>query len=444
MALNIKTKEELIKVLREHKVELVNLWFVDILGMIKSIGIMPGEIEEALDEGFGFDGSSVEGFARIYESDLIALPDIETFQLLPWKINGGVQARMICDIVNPDRTPYEGDPRYVLKRILKKAEKMGFKLNLGPELEYFYFDNDREPQLIDRAGYFDLLADELGTELRQRTINALVDMGVRVEAAHHEVAPGQHEIDLRFADALWMADATLTYRYIVKMIARQRNVYATFMPKPLFGVNGSGMHVHMSIVQDGKNIFFDETDSHHLSKTGRSFMAGLMKHAKEICSITNQWVNSYKRLVPGYEAPAYVAWGNRNRSALVRVPTYKPGKEEATRVEFRCPDPACNPYLAFSVMIAAGLKGIEKGYIPFPPVEEDIFHMSDAEKQKFNIDVLPDSLHSAVSLTEKSELVREALGEHVFTKFIENKKIEWDNYRIRVTDYEINQYLPRL
>lgn len=444
MSAKIKTKEELLKFIKEKEVKIVNLWFVDILGMIKSIGIMPKELEEALEEGFGFDGSSVEGFARIYESDLIAQPDIETFELLPWQINGEVQGRMICDILNPDRTPYEGDPRHILRRNLKKLEALGYKLNVGPELEYFYFKGERDPMVMDNAGYFDLIADDLGTELRQRTIQALEAMGIRVEAGHHEVAPSQHEIDLRFADAMWMADATITYRYIVKMIAKQRGVYATFMPKPLFGVNGSGMHVHQSLVKEGKNAFFDAQDSHHLSQTGKSYMAGLMRHAKEICSITNQWVNSYKRLVPGYEAPAYVAWGNRNRSALVRVPTYKPGKENATRIEFRCPDPACNPYLAFSVMLAAGLKGMEKGYIPPPPVEEDIFHMSDVEKRNLKIDILPDSLYSAIKLTEKSELVREALGEHIFPKFIENKKIEWDNYRIRVTDYEVNNYLPRL
>jgi glutamine synthetase len=444
MAHGIVTKEDLLRFITEHDVKIVNLWFVDILGMLKSFGITPNQLEEALGEGLGFDGSSVEGFARIFESDLIAAPDIETFQVLPWRIDGQLHARMICDIRNPDLTPYAGDPRHVLRRNLDKAKRLGFTFNVGPELEYFYLKGHDDPHTLDHAGYFDLVPDDLGTELRHRTIQALQSMGISVEVGHHEVAPSQHEIDLKYTDAWRMADATVTYRYIVKMIAREHGAYATFMPKPLFGENGSGMHVHQSLFNDGGNAFFDPKDPHHLSKIGRSYMAGIMRHAREVCAVTNQWVNSYKRLVPGYEAPVYVAWGNRNRSALVRVPMYKPGKEAATRIEFRCPDPACNPYLVFSVMLAAGLRGIENDYELPPPVEEDIFHMTDAEKKARGISTLPDSLYAAIEVAEQSELMREALGEHVFGKFIENKKIEWDQYRIRVTGYEIERYLPIL
>lgn len=440
----IKTKEDLLRFIEEHDVKLVNLWFTDILGMLKSFGITPHQLKEALDEGLGFDGSSVEGFARIYESDLIAVPDISTFQLLPWKIDGHLHARMMCDILNPDGTPYPGDPRQVLRRNLQKAREMGFEFNVGPELEYFYFKSNSDPQILDQAGYFDLVPDDLGTELRHKTIQSLQGIGIAVEVGHHEVAPSQHEIDLKYAEAMWMADATVTYRYVVKTIARENGVYATFMPKPLFGENGSGMHVHQSLFKGGRNAFFDANGPHHLSEVGRGYMAGVMRHAKEICVVTNQWVNSYKRLVPGYEAPVYVAWGQRNRSALVRVPMYKPGKESATRIEFRCPDPACNPYLAFSVMLAAGLKGVQDGYEVPAAVEEDIFHMTPTEKAARGIDTLPDSLYSAIEAAEGSDLIREALGEHVFTKFIENKKIEWDRYRIQVTGYEIGRYLPIL
>jgi glutamine synthetase len=433
-----------LRFIKDQDVKIINLWFVDILGQVKSFGITPHQLDEALSEGLGFDGSSVEGFARIYESDLIAVPDLDTLQLLPWKIDGQLHARMICDILNPDRTPYEGDPRHVLRRNLDYAKELGFTLNVGPELEYFYLKSPEDPTLLDYAGYFDLVPDELGSELRHRTIQALHSMEIAVEAGHHEVAPSQHEIDLKYMDAMRMADATVTYRYVVKMIARHHDVYATFMPKPLFGENGSGMHVHQSLFKEGTNAFFSENGPHHLSDVGRGYMAGVMRHASEICAVTNQWVNSYKRLVPGYEAPVYVAWGNRNRSALVRVPMYKPGKEQATRIEFRCPDPACNPYLAFSVMLAAGMSGIREGYELPPPVEEDIYHMTDGEKGARGIEVLPGSLYAAIELASRSELIRASLGEHVFTKFIENKRIEWDHYRTQVTGYELKRYLPIL
>ena len=315
---------------------------------------------------------------------------------------------------------------------------------MGPELEYFYFKSSDATELLDPAGYFDLVPFDLGSEIRQDTVHALQDMGIPVEAAHHEVAPSQHEIDLKYADALAMADRTMTYRFLVKEVARQRGIYATFMPKPVFAQNGNGMHVHQSLFKNGENVFFSSDGAFNLSDIGTGYLAGILKHCREMAAVTNQWVNSYKRLVAGYEAPIYVAWGQRNRSALVRVPMYKPGKAKATRVEFRCPDPACNPYLAFAVMVAAGMKGVKEKY-PLPdPVEEDIYLMSETERERRGIEVLPDSLYSSLQVAEQSELVRKTLGEHVFTKFLENKYIEWDNYRVQVTEYEIDKYLPIL
>jgi glutamine synthetase len=444
MAAGMTTKEDLMKFVQERDVRIIHLWFTDILGMLKSFGITPFQLDEALDEGLGFDGSSIEGFARIYESDLIATPDITTFQVLPWKIDGQTAGRMICNILNPDRTPYDGDPRWVLHRALGRAKSEGYDFFVGPELEYFYLASATEPAPIDRAGYFDCIPDDIGNEIRQRTIQALHDMGIAVEVGHHEVAPSQHEIDLKYTEALSMADACVTYRYVVKEIARQHGVYATFMPKPIFGENGSGMHVHQSLFRGSRNAFYDAQGRFHLSAVGQSYMAGLLSHAREICAVTNQWVNSYKRLVPGYEAPVYIAWGQRNRSALIRVPMYKPGKETGTRIEFRCPDPACNPYLAFGVMLAAGLDGVHHQQVLAEPVEEDIFRMTPAERSQRGIHTLPDSLNRAIELAEGSSLLQETLGAHVFEKFIENKKIEWDNYRIAVTQYEIEKYLPML
>lgn len=440
----LKSAKDVIKFCEERDVEMIHLWFVDILGQLKSVAITLRELGTALAEGVGIDGSSVEGFARIYESDLVAMPDVSTFQLLPWKVNDEHVGRMICDVLNPDGTPFAGDTRHVLKRSLKKLEKSGHTFYVGPELEYFYFRSSKDRTLLDAAGYFDQVPDDFGTEVRARTVEALQAMEISVEASHHEVAHSQHEIDLRYSEALRMADQCITYRYVVKEIARQAGCYATFMPKPVHGQNGSGMHVHQSLFKAGKNIFFDAKDKHHLSKAGRSYLAGLLDHMQEIAAVTNQWVNSYKRLVPGFEAPVYIAWGQRNRSALVRVPMYKPGKEKATRIELRCPDPACNPYLAFSVMLAAGLKGMEAGLALRPPTEEDIYEMSADERKKHGIDSLPGSLLEAVERTSKSRLVKETLGEHVFEKFVENKMIEWDNYRTHVTDYEIQEYYPVL
>jgi glutamine synthetase len=436
------TKEDVIKIVKEKDVSFIQFWFTDVLGMLKSFAVTPSELELGVTEGMGFDGSSIEGFARIEESDMVALPDPATFQLLPWRPNERPVARMFCDIVNPDQTPYEGDPRYVLKKLLKKIGDKGYTFYVGPELEYFYFKSNKKPEVIDTAGYFDSLPLDMGSDLRRETIFALQAMGIDVEYSHHEVAPSQHEIDLRYDDALSMSDKTMTYRIAVKEIARQHGCYATFMPKPIFGENGSGMHVHQSLFKGDKNLFFDGSDQYHLSKIAKGYIAGVMKHAREIIAVTNQWVNSYKRLVPGYEAPVYISWAQRNRSAMIRVPMYKPGKEVATRIEFRAPDPACNPYLAFAVMLAAGLKGVENGYELPEPIEEDIYEMSEKEKNERGIITLPGNLYEAIMEVEKSEVVKEALGEHIFSKFVENKKIEWDMYRTHVSQYEIDKYMP--
>ncbi len=439
-----KSDKDVMAVVKDRGVSFIQYWFVDVLGVLKSFAITPAELEEGLTEGMGFDGSSIQGFARIEESDMIAKPDPATFQFLPWRGAERPVARMFCDILNPDGTPYEGDPRYVLKRVLKKAAEMGYTFYTGPELEYFYFESDESPKIIDKGGYFDTRPLDAGSDLRRDTIFSLQDMGVQIEYSHHEVAPSQHEIDMRYDEALKMADKTITLRTTVKEIARQYGYYATFMPKPIFGQNGSGMHTHQSLFKGGRNAFFDATDKYHLSEVGKSYIAGILQHAPEITAVLNQWVNSYKRLVPGYEAPVYISWARRNRSALVRVPMYKPGKEKATRIEFRSPDPACNPYLAFAVMLAAGLNGISNKCVLPEPIEEDIYELTPDKRRRLKIKELPGSLYDAVSLTEKSDLVRETLGDHIFGKFIENKKIEWDRYRVHVTDYEIDKYLPIL
>jgi len=441
-----KDREYVLRTVEDKKIKFIRLWFTDVLGMLKSFAITAEELEGALDEGMGFDGSSIEGYARIEESDMLAKPDPTTFAILPWRPDDGAGvARMVCDVVQPDGSPYDGDPRWALKRTLKKASDMGFTFYVGPELEYFYFKtSDPPPVTLDAGGYFDLTPLDVASDLRRETVLALETMGIKAEYSHHEVAPSQHEIDLRYTDALTMADAAMTYRLTVKEVALKHGVYATFMPKPLFAQNGSGMHTHQSLFKGDENAFFDAKDKYRLSSTAKAYVAGLLAHAREICSIVAQWVNSYKRLVPGYEAPVYISWARRNRSALVRVPMYKPERAKATRAEFRCPDPACNPYLAFAVMLAAGLRGIEENYELPDPVEEDIFEMPLAERRKRGIQELPGSLAEAIGETEKSELVREALGEHIFGKFIANKKIEWDNYRMHVSEYELRKYLPIL
>ncbi|MFH1775797.1 MAG: type I glutamate--ammonia ligase [Chloroflexota bacterium] len=445
MASTRKGKEHVFKMAREHDVKFVRLWFTDILGFLKSFAITIGELEGAMEEGMGFDGSSIEGFARIDESDMVALPDPGTFKLLPWRPQDqNTVARMFCDVIKPTGEPFEGDPRYVLKRNLKRAADLGYTFYVGPELEYFYFKDASGTEPLDQGGYFDLTPLDAATDLRRETVLALEELGIQVEYSHHEVAPSQHEIGMRYTDAMTMADNVMTYRLVVKQIALKHGVYATFMPKPVFGINGSGMHVHQSLFVGKKNAFFDKEDSYHISQTARNYIAGLLRHGPEITAVTNQWINSYKRLVPGYEAPVYLSWAQRNRSDLIRVPGYKPGQENSTRVEFRSPDPACNPYLAFSVMLAAGLEGIEKGYEAPEPVGENVYEMSLEERARRGIGTLPASLWEAVQLTKKSELVRKALGDHVFNAFIENKEIEWDNYRTQVTGYELKRYLPIL
>jgi glutamine synthetase len=440
-----ESKEYVLQMAKEHDVKFIRLWFTDILGFLKSFAITVEELEDALEGGMGFDGSSIEGFVRIEESDMIAMPDPTTFTLLPWRPREHhAVAKMFCDILRPGGEPFEGDPRYVLRRNLKRAAELGYVFYVGPELEYFYFRDSEGTEFLDRGGYFDMTPLDLAMDLRRETVLTLEEMGIGVEYSHHEVAQSQHEVDMRYTDALTMADSVMTYRVVVKQIALKQGVYATFMPKPVAGINGSGMHVHQSLFKGGQNVFFDENDAYHLSKLAKCYIAGLMRHAPEITAITSQWVNSYKRLVPGYEAPTYISWGTRNRSALVRVPEYKPGKEKATRVEFRSPDPACNPYLAFSVMLAAGLEGVEGQYELPGPVEEDVFHMSGEERQRRGIGTLPGSLIEAIELMEGSELVRKCLGDHIFFSSIRNKKAEWDSYRTQVTGYELTRYLPLL
>ena len=438
------TQEDVLKIVKERDVKFIRLWFTDILGQLKSFAITEDELEGAFNEGMGFDGSSIKGFARIDESDMLARPDPITFQLVPWRPQEKAVGRMFCDILNPDGSPYEGDPRYVLKKNLEKLKAMGYTFYVGPELEYFYFKSGTNTETLDEGGYFDLTTLDAAGDLRRETVLTLEAMGIKVEYSHHEVAPSQHEIDLRFEDALTMADHVMTYRIVVKEIANRYGVYATFMPKPIFGVNGSGMHTHQSLFKGEKNAFFNIDDPYHLSEVARRYIAGILRHAQEITAVTNQWVNSYKRLVPGYEAPVYLSWARRNRSTLVRVPMYKPGKERATRIEYRSPDPACNPYLAFSVMLAAGLKGIEEKYELPDPIEKDVYHLSVDERKELGIESLPGSLIEAIELTEESDLVRDALGEHVFENFILSKKVEWDDYRMKIHPYEIEKFLPTL
>ena len=442
---NEKMKEYVLKKAHDNNIKFIRLWFTDVQGILKSFALTVEELEGALEEGMGFDGSSIEGFSRIEESDVIAMPDPSTFQILPWSPKENGVARMFADIQNPDGTSFQGDPRWILKKTLKEASEMGYTFYVGPELEFFYFKSDEgEPQILDKGGYFDLTTLDVATQLRRDTILYLEAMGIGVEYSHHEVAPSQHEIDLRYTDALTMADNALTYKLIVKEVATMHDAYATFMPKPLFGENGSGMHTHQSLFKGDRNAFHDARDPYNLSAEGKQYIAGILKHSKELVAVTNQWVNSYKRLVPGYEAPVYISWARRNRSALVRVPMYKPGKENSTRIEFRCPDPACNPYLAFAVMLAAGLEGIKNKYEMPDPVETNIFDMDEKAREEAGIDTLPNNLWEAVQYLEQSELMKKTLGDHIFNKFIENKKIEWDRYRTHVSKYELDTYLSIL
>lgn len=440
--------EEVVASAKSANVKFVRLWFNDILGRVKSFEVPIGELEMAMRNGMGFDGSSITGFNAIEESDMIAMPDPDTFSVMPWPTaDGQVVARMICDVLVPGTgEPYEGDPRYVLRRALKRAADMGFDtFNVGPELEFFLFaDDSKDLKVLDRGGYFDLTTLDAKGDVRKETVLALEKMGIPVEYSHHEVAPSQHEIDIRYSSALQMADWALTYRVVVKEVASRNGLYATFMPKPLFGENGSGMHVHQSLFTNGDNAFYSADEEYHLSKTARSYVAGVLKHAREMSLVLAQTVNSYKRLVPGYEAPVYVAWSRRNRSALIRVPHYHPGQEKATRFELRCPDPACNPYLAFAVMLHAGLDGIEKGYELEAPMEQNLFDLSHDERKRMGITSLPGSLGEAITVAEESEFMLKALGEHVFTRLIDLKRREWDRYRLQISPWELEEYLPVL
>jgi glutamine synthetase len=437
-----EANEYVLRKAKEQGVKFIRLSFTDILGMMKSFSITIDELETALTEGMGFDGSSIEGYARIDESDMIAMPDPDTYCLIPWRPKENAVARMFCDIMKPDGSYFEGDPRYVLKQNLKKAADLGYTFYVGPELEYFYFKNSKQTEGLDEGGYFDMSPLDMASDLRRETVLTLEAMGVGIEYSHHEVAKSQHEIDMRYTDALTMADQVMTYRMVVKQVALAHACHATFMPKPVFGINGSGMHVHQSLFKGSTNSFFDPKDKYNLSNIAKYYIAGLLKHAPDFTCITNQWINSYKRLVPGYEAPVYLTWARRNRSDLIRVPEYKPGREKATRIELRSPDPACNPYLAFSVMLAAGLDGIENKYELPEPVEQNVYAMTAEERKKRGIKTLPPDLWESLQLTSKSKLVRKALGEHVFNAFIKNKEIEWDEYRTQVTEWEVKRYLP--
>jgi glutamine synthetase len=437
-----KARKAVLDEAKKEGVEYVLFWFTDIEGHLKSFAITPSELEGALDDGMGFDGSSITGFNAIEESDMVAIPDPATWRLMPHREGEGRVGRLICDIVKPDGQPYDGDPRYAMRRALQRMEAMGFDtFNIGPELEYFLFKDKDGTETLDEGGYFAMTALDAATELRNETIQALEAMGIGIEYHHHEVAPSQHEIDMRYSNALDMADQTITYRLVVKEVAAKNGVYATFMPKPLFGENGSGMHTHMSLFKDGRNQFFEGSDQYNLSPVGKQFIAGLLKHARELAPIFAQWVNSYKRLVPGYEAPVYVAWSQRNRSALIRIPLYKPGSEQATRAEIRCPDPACNPYLTFATLLHAGLEGIEKGYELEPPMETNLYHLTPEERRERGIVSLPETLGEAIDELAGSELMKRALGDHIFDAYVKLKRKEWDEYRIQLSQWELDRYL---
>ncbi|MDX6258580.1 MAG: glutamine synthetase [Kribbellaceae bacterium] len=443
-----KQEDFVLRALEERDVRFVRLWFTDVLGFLKSVAVAPAELEGAFAEGIGFDGSAIEGFARVYESDMLAKPDPSTFQILPWRGEGPTTARMFCDIVMPDGSPSYADPRFVLKRILSTASDKGFTFYTHPEIEFYLFKNTPEagdePVPVDRSGYFDHTAQSKGADFRREAITMLEAMGISVEFSHHEGGPGQQEIDLRYADALSTADNIMTFRVVVKEVALSQGIYASFMPKPLSEHPGSGMHTHMSLFEGDRNAFFEGGAQYQLSKTGRAFIAGLLHHAAEITAVTNQWVNSYKRLAVGDEAPSFISWGHNNRSALVRVPMYKPHKGQSSRVEFRSLDSAANPYLAFALMLAAGLKGIEEGYELPREVEEDVWSLTSRERKALGIKPLPSSLAEAISVMEDSELVAETLGEHVFDFFLRNKRVEWQDYRRQVTPFELNKLLPVL
>ncbi|MGH8995993.1 MAG: type I glutamate--ammonia ligase [Acidimicrobiales bacterium] len=442
-------RDYVLRTVEERGIRFVQLWFTDVLGTPKTFNITPAELENALDEGMTFDGSAIDGFSRVQESDVLARPDADTFQLIPWHGRDEPVARVFCDIFNLDQTPFEGCPRHTLRRTLERARSAGYNFFASPEVEYFYFadtefDPARPPRPIDSGSYFDLTGADPSSDLRRRTVLTLEEMGIPVEHAQHEDAPGQHEIDLRYTDALTMADTVMTVRLVVKELARQEHVHASFMPKPLAGVQGSGMHTHLSLWRGEENAFCDPGDEYGLSPVAKQFMAGLLRHAREITAVTNQWVNSYKRLVLGYEAPIHLSWARNNRSALVRVPVVKRNKSESTRVEYRAPDSACNPYLAFAVILAAGLRGIEGRYELPAEADANLFDLSAEELTAKGIGSLPVSLNDAVDEMERSKLLLETLGDHVFEWFLRNKRSEWTAYRAEVTPFELKRYLPVL
>jgi glutamine synthetase len=435
--------EDVLKRVEAENVEFIRFWFTDILGQLKSFAVGRDEVAGAFEDGMGFDGSSITGFNRIEESDMIAMPDPSTFRILPWRAGASHKVgRLFCDILKPGGEPYEGDPRWVMRRALERAKDAGYDhFYLGPELEFFLFKDDQGTEVLDKGGYFDLTTLDVASDFRRDVVFTLRELGIPVEYTHHEVGPSQHEIDMRFADGLAMADNTMTYRIAVKEVAMAHGYYATFMPKPLFGENGSGMHTHQSLFRGDENAFFDGDDEYYLSKTGKGFIAGLLHHARELSALFAPSVNSYKRLVPGYEAPVYVAWSRRNRSALVRVPLYHPGKEQATRAELRCPDPSCNPYLTFAALLHAGLDGIEKGYELPEPMDRNLYDLTHDERVAAGVAQLPSTLGEAVDEMAKSELVNKALGDHIFPRYVDLKREEWEDYRVQVTGWELERYL---
>jgi glutamine synthetase len=440
-------RDYVLRTVEERGVRLIRLWFTDVLGNLKSFAISPAELENALEDGMTFDGSSIDGFSRIQESDVLAIPDPNTFEVLPWGDPKATEARVFCDIYHLDGTPFQGDPRQVLRRQLESAHALGYTFFVAPDIEFFYFAPPERGQLpvpLDEGGFFDLTTTDVAGSLRKQTIRTLETMSIPVEYSFHEDAPSQHEIDLRHTDALTMADSIMTFRLVVKEVAAANGVHATFMPKPLEGVQGSGMHTHLSLFRGDENAFFDQDDPHNLSPVAKSFMAGLLRHAAEITAITNQTVNSYKRLVPGFEAPVHISWARNNRSGLIRVPIPKRGNPSATRIEYRSPDPACNPYLAFAVLLAAGMRGVAEGYELAPEADANLFEMSDGDLTKLGIDQLPQSLSDSLKVMEKSDLVHEALGEHIFEWFLRNKRSEWRAYKTHVSAFEVDRYLRAL
>jgi len=433
-----------LSIAKERDVRFIRLWFTDILGILKGVAITSSELEDALEQGVAFDGGSIEGFARRGESDMIALPDPSTFRILPWRPQENAVAAMFCDILTPEGEPFQGDPRYVLRRNLEEAAQLGYSYYVGPELEYYYFKDSQQTEPLDSGSYFDQTPLDLVTDLRRETVLFLESLGIPVEFSHHEVSNSQHEIDLRYTDALTMADSVMMYRLVVKEVAMRHGVYATFMPKPINHQNGSGMHTHQALFNGEVNAFADINDPWNLSSIAKSFVAGLLSHAHEITAVTNQWVNSYKRLVPGYEAPIYISWARVSGSDLIRIPSLNSTQPWSSRLEYLSPDPACNPYLAFSVMLAAGIDGIKNNMHPPPATDRNIEDMDTETRKKLKIATLPGSLHEAIQSASQSELLRRALGDHIFASFIQNKTIEWERYREHVSDYELKRYLPIL